>query len=206
MKMKFSTNPKGKASLPLLEFLKTIDPNVQCERRFDWLFLPKTEEFLPAEAVVRSALIDHCRLTKSRHPKKSVCNPDEILSDTRNSGRTRAMEVDFYLPFHHVGIEFDERQHFTIERQASLAVYPNSSFPYDTTRWSSLCSERTIDCDPPGRDWQRAFRDSVRDIRAQAYSLPLLRLYHKDFSLDALQSKQTTKMLTEIIGELSTSA
>lgn len=180
--------PKGKAAIPLHEVLKRIDPNVQCERQFEWLFLPKAEELLPAEAAIQIKLVEHCRDTRHRHPRKSTCDPDELFSDVRNQGRTRRLELDFYLPSLNIAIEFDERQHFTAERQTALNAYPDLAFPFELARWASLCSDRVIDYDPPGRDWHRAFRDSVRDIRAREHNIPLLRLYYADFNSRVLSS------------------
>jgi hypothetical protein len=102
-----------------------------------------------------------------------------MLSDERAIGRARTLELDFWLPAFGIAIEFDERQHFTRERRISLGLY-KGTFPFDTERWLKLCSDGVADPDPPCRDWQRAFRDSVRDIRSRAAGLPLLRVYHRD--------------------------
>jgi hypothetical protein len=172
--------PKGKAALPLQNFLREVDPEVQCERRFEWLFLPKQAELFPAEGDVRDALIAHCRENREKHRFKTACDPDTLLVDQTVRGRSRILEIDFYLPKHGLAIEFDERQHFTLERRASLAAYPGKDFPFDISKWSDLCSKSVIDYTPPCRDWQRAFRDSVRDIRCRAHGVPLIRIYYRD--------------------------
>lgn len=177
---KYADKPKGKAALPLLELLRQLDPKVQCERQFDWLYLPKESELLPEELVVRNELIDHCRRTRMNHPKKSLCNPDSLLSDQASKGRARMLELDFFLPQYGLGVEFDERQHFTVERKIALAAYPATDFPFDRTKWAELCSDSILDYDPPCRDWQRAFRDSVRDFRCKANNLTLLRIFYRE--------------------------
>jgi hypothetical protein len=68
----------------------------QCERRFDWLFVPIQAELLTAEGVVRDALIAHCRENHENHPKKMACDPAVLLSDGSIRGRSRVLELDFY--------------------------------------------------------------------------------------------------------------
>ena len=65
------------------------------------------------------------------------------------------LDLDFYLPSFNVAIEFDERQHFTMERRAPRTAYPNLTFPFEIARWRAFCSDRILDYDPPERDWHR---------------------------------------------------
>jgi hypothetical protein len=166
----------------LSPLLKEIDPEVKFECRFSWLFVPRSDERSDLEEKVLVALRHHCRENRNRHPLKCQCDPDQFLADDRIKGRTRALEFDFYLPKFKTAIEFDEHQHFTDERRTSLQVYANLSLAFDTVLWTSYCSLRENDPDGPCRDWERAFRDSVRDLRALDHGVRLVRLYYKDFS------------------------
>jgi hypothetical protein len=74
----------------------TLRADTQCERRFDWLFVPIQAELLTAEGVVRDALIAHCRENHENHPKKMACDPAVLLSDGSIRGRSRVLELDFY--------------------------------------------------------------------------------------------------------------
>jgi hypothetical protein len=78
------------------------------------------------------------------------------------------LAFDFYLAGTKVPIEFDERQHFTPLRAVSLRCYPaDVVVGFDRDRWIRLSEEiRAGDNDPPWRDEQRAFYDSIRDILA----------------------------------------
>jgi len=103
------------------------------------------------------------------------------------------------LPKYNLAIEFDELQHFTRERQLTFKYYPDNGFSYDVSKWQELCSMGKNDPYPPCRDWQRAFRDAVRDLRARENNLPLLRLYLNDFNEKTLKKEETfDKLLMEI--------
>lgn len=192
---------KGKKAIPLLNNLRKIDHTVRWEQTFDWLFLPKSNERLKQETQILDALREDCRQNKNRFSNnKKNCRCEDIYSqDEKIIGITRKLEFDFYLPKFNLAIEFDELQHFTHERQLTFQYYPDSGFSYDVSRWKELCSMGKNDPDPPCRDWQRAFRDAVRDLRAHKNGLPLLRLYVNDFNEKAFKEKETlNKLLTEI--------
>jgi hypothetical protein len=183
MPIEYSAKPKGKAALPLLGRLGLVDPDVQCERRFDWLFLPDSKEMSVGEARVAAALIEHCRHTKSAHPRKAACTCEAMFADERvRRGISRRLEFDFWLPNFGVAIEFDGRQHFTRERGVTFEYY-EGGFPFDIAAWAARCAKNVQDPDPPCRDWVRAFRDTVRDFRARAHGVCLMRLYYRDTSL-----------------------
>ena len=122
----------------------------------------------------------HCRENKHRNTKKALCDPDSLFLDRTIHGRARSIELDFYLPNFNLAFEFDERQHFTDERKTSISAYPDWNFPSDRTRWYALCSQGVVDPEPPYRDWRRAFRDSIRDLRCFSNGVPLLRIYYED--------------------------
>jgi hypothetical protein len=196
----FSTTPKGYASRPLFQALRRFDSSIQCERCFDWLFLPRSGERLSEETKVLSALREHCRRTKITHARKSKCNCDTIYDDGAIKGISRRLELDFFLPKRNVAVEYDERQHFTKERRLTLEFYDLGNYPFDVDRWSSLCSDKIIDPDPPCRDWQRAFRDTVRDFRAREHGVRLIQLYYRDFDALILSQRQGIDRLAALIG------
>lgn len=178
---RWTYRPRGQKCRPLLELLRQIDRHVQCERTFEWLFLPKVDERSDLESTISAALVAHCRSTRQRHSVKAECEPQSLLADPTITGRTRRLELDFFLPALDTGIEFDERQHFTEERRVTLEQYGDLNVGFDTLRWRNLCSPRINDPDPPCRDWERAFRDTVRDIRSPRHGVRLIRIYYKDF-------------------------
>ena len=76
------------------------------------------------------------------------------------------VDVDFFLPDQKMIVEFDESQHFTKPRKIALSHYPsdlNIRFSRDT--WMKHCDDiQAYDNDPPYRDEQRAWYDTLRDF------------------------------------------
>lgn len=91
--------------------------------------------------------------------------------------------VDFFVPSQNIIVEFDESQHFTVPRKIALEDYPESlELGFDKKKWIRLCE--TIgakDNDPPYRDEQRAWYDTLRDFLPSIRGLkPTIRLHSKD--------------------------
>lgn len=186
-----SVKPKGKAAIPTWQMLQTVFPDVQCERRFIWLVLPRGDEASVVEARVRDALIDHCAVTQMQqpHPKKRNCTP-HLLREKLTAPPRPQLEFDFFIPSHNLAIEFDERQHFTEERAVSLRCYGNEvDVHFDLQGWIGRCHAiNATDPDPIWRDWQRSYRDAVRDIRAAQHGVRLLRIaFDQELTRDDLQ-------------------
>lgn len=106
--------------------------------------------------------------------------------------RTKSLpNCDFFVPDPGFLVEFDESQHFTTPRKIALEHYPrNLKLGFDKTKWINLCSELDMkDNDPPFRDEQRAWYDTLRDFLPEKMKLePTVRLLANDFkwcSLDA---------------------
>ena len=98
---------------------------------------------------------------------------------------------DFWVPDPGFIVEFDESQHFTKPRKLSLSRYPDcQSLGFSRSRWTALCKRHDAkDNDPPYRDEQRAWYDTLRDIvPSLEESLPTLRLYAQDFAWCSLDS------------------
>ncbi|HSB30524.1 MAG TPA: hypothetical protein VLD55_02890, partial [Candidatus Sulfobium mesophilum] len=77
-------------------------------------------------------------------------------------------------------VEFDESQHFTELREISISEYPKDMvLGFDKRKWQSLCSKlKRKDNDPPYRDEQRAWYDTLRDVVPLMLApKPAIRLY-----------------------------
>ncbi len=90
---------------------------------------------------------------------------------------------DFFVPDPGFIVEFDESQHFTKPRRITLENYPDDiKLGFDKERWIKLCDEIDAkDNDPPYRDEQRAWYDTLRDFLPAIIRLkPTVRLFAKD--------------------------
>ncbi len=91
--------------------------------------------------------------------------------------------VDFFAMEAKLIIEFDESQHFTLPRRLALENYPTElELGFDRQRWMNLCKKiNKKDNDPPYRDEQRAWYDTLRDYVPLVEALkPTIRLFAKD--------------------------
>jgi len=192
---------RGKAGIPLLKQLEIIDPNVQTEVKFDWLFLPNSNERTEQERRIIKALWKDCKVRGKTKFKNKSCNYEDIYTNDSNiKGASRKLEFDFYLPKFNIAIELDENQHFTLERGITFDFYKNDEFLFDIQEWKDRCLKlKKKDSDPLSRDWRRAFRDAIRDLRARDNNLPLLRLYIKNVDGKAFEDKANIRSLTELL-------
>ena len=91
---------------------------------------------------------------------------------------------DFFMPKQKLIVEFDESQHFTLPRRIALTNYPESlDLGFDKKKWIRLCETiNAKDNDPPYRDEQRAWYDTLRDFLPSIKGLkPTIRLHSKDY-------------------------
>ena len=119
--------------------------------------------------------------------------------------RTRMLAgCDYWVPDPGFIVEFDESQHFTSLRKLALAVYADGHpLGFAAQRWLELCEQHDArDNDPPFRDEQRAWYDTLRDLVPSIRGLqPTVRLYARDrvwCSLD-LDSKEDRKRFSDLI-------
>ncbi len=90
---------------------------------------------------------------------------------------------DFWVPDPGFIVEFDESQHFTNPRKLALSVYADDKpLGFSGKRWITLCEHHDAkDNDPPFRDEQRAWYDTLRDLVPSIKGLrPTVRLYASD--------------------------
>jgi len=81
-------------------------------------------------------------------------------------------------------VEFDESQHFTNPRKITIEKYPaDLGLGFSREKWIKLCEEiNARDNNPPYRDEQRAWYDTLRDFLPAILGLkPTVRLFAKDF-------------------------
>ncbi len=111
---------------------------------------------------------------------------------------------DYWVPAPGFIVEFDESQHFTRLRKLALAVYADGhNLGFAARRWLELCEQHDArDNDPPFRDEQRAWYDTLRDLVPSIRGLqPTVRLYARDrvwCSLDP-DSKEDQDRFSDLI-------
>lgn len=143
----------------LFELLKRRFGAVDCEATFPWLKVPPKDAMDGSLAAILNAL--------------------ELSRGFSNFlGAGRRLQCDFVLPNERIIVEYDERQHFTVQRQQSLEQYPPSlELGFNRHEWIISCGLiKATDSSPPYRDEQRAFYDSLRDIYAARNGYQIVRI------------------------------
>lgn len=132
-----------------------------------------------------------------------VLNAIEKVRNITVHGRFKhKLACDFYLSEMGLIVEFDERQHFTPLKAASLTAYPKDvKLGFDQERWINLSkSINAGDNSPIYRDEQRAFYDSIRDIVSPKIGLkPLVRIFEEDV---AWENNSNSKEASEILNNI----
>jgi hypothetical protein len=129
----------------------------------------------------------------------------------RNFVRTPILPAcDFFVPQPGFIVEFDESQHFTPPRVLALQSYPQElAVGFSVEKWLRLCqSIHARDNDPPFRDEQRAWYDTLRDFLPAVKGLgPTVRLYAADMRWRGLDPEKPAdqKRFKEIIDQRAVS-
>lgn len=89
---------------------------------------------------------------------------------------------DFFVPNPGFILEFDEYQHFTKPREITLLNYPvKLRLGFDKNKWIYLCRKlNRRDNDPPYRDEQRAWYDTLRDFSVDFIKYPVIRVFAQE--------------------------
>jgi hypothetical protein len=137
---------------------------VEREAKFPWLKVPPPDQMDGAILAIYQAL-------------------QGMRGYTTFASFEKPLRCDFFVPAERLVIEYDERQHFTVQRAKSLELYPpDLALGFDRQEWLTACrTTRATDPTPPYRDEQRAFYDSLRDILAARNGVRLIRLRHGTF-------------------------
>ncbi len=113
---------------------------------------------------------------------------------------------DLYVTDPGFVVELDESQHFSKARMVSLSHYPrNLPFGFKIDEWIDLCNKiKAVDNDPPYRDEQRAWYDTLRDFLPFMVGLkPTVRIYMGKFrwcSLDPQKESDIQAFLNLVPG------
>jgi hypothetical protein len=136
------------------------DSKVECSD-LSWLRVPETGRINGSLGQIFAALTNH-------------------RGHTGFATAGRRLVCDIIIPSQRLIIEYDERQHFTAPRAVALSLYPKDiAICFESAAWIAHCNAiAATDNDPPYRDEQRAFYDSVRDILASANGYRVARLKH----------------------------
>lgn len=116
------------------------------------------------------ARLDSYEATPAFEPLQKIYTALQAHRGFERFAMTKTLNrVDFLICASGLVVEFDESQHFTYPRYLSLANYPKDlEIGYNRERWMTLALK--FDChdnDPPHRDEQRAWYDTLRLIREQ---------------------------------------
>lgn len=106
---------------------------------------------------------------------------------------------DFFVPNPGFIVEFDESQHFTLPRKITLLLYPpDSNVRFSIARWVTLCDKHNAkDNDPPYRDEQRAWYDTLRDLVPSIHGLKsTIRLYAAEMEWCSLDPQNADDIKT----------
>jgi len=115
---------------------------------------------------------------------------------------------DYYIPRPGFILEFDESQHFTKSRAIALKNYSKDiKLGFDKYKWIDRCLDIDArDNDPPYRDEQRAWYDTLRDFCSLILNKPIVRLLPDEAlwcSLDPNKSSDVEKFKNIIEEKLS---
>lgn len=142
----------------LHDLLKKRFGTVETETKFSWLVVPKQDDLSEPLLSIFNALS-----AMRGHSTFAVAG--------------QSLRCDFFIPQERLIVEYDERQHFTLQRATALDLFPaNLLLGFDRQEWIATCkSILANDPTPPHRDEQRAFYDSLRDVLAAANGYRLVR-------------------------------
>ena len=151
---------------------------METEKKFNWLKAPPIKNLSPEYHSTYKAL-------------KKYRGVDNFFRSNLH------LACDFYFHEYKLIIEYDENQHFTLPRKISLEQYPPNIITYfSKSDWINSCNSiKSKDNNPPHRDEQRAFYDSVRDIEPSKNGYTLLRIKHNDYDWTSSEAENYIEKL-----------
>jgi very-short-patch-repair endonuclease len=154
---------------------------VQTEKGFPWLIVPNVESMDSSIYAIYKAICSVRGITGFATPGYKL------------------LRFDFCIEGKRLIVEYDERQHFTMQRAAALKAYPDGlTVGFDISDWIGECDRiQATDRSPPHRDEQRAFYDSLRDIRASENEYKIIRLRSCSFDWTASDAEQQLRQILE---------
>lgn len=139
----------------------------------------------PAVSVLIEDYVDHAcyKDLKRIHDKLVKLSGGPLIGKNKKT----LHQSDFSLSALGVLIETDEDQHFTYPRLVSLKNYPKGMrLGYDKNHYMERCKKLDRhDNDPPNRDAQRAWYDTLRDFIHKIdheYKQPAIRIITGDYA------------------------
>ena len=153
------------------ELLERIYGTCLLNRRFRWRTSLTTYEGTPIGPALRN-------VAAALETYRGFGISDYVRSDL-------LAPCDFWVPDPGFIVEFDESQHFTSPRKRALCAYAGEHpLGFSAQRWTALCEDHNAkDDDPPFRDEQRAWYDTLRDLVPSLKGLqPTVRLYARDLA------------------------
>jgi hypothetical protein len=128
--------------------------------------------------------VDDCKNTSVSNVLHKVCDALQRYRGFDHFIKSKKLpRVDFFIPNLSLIVEFDESQHFTEPRDIALGLYPpDVTFGFSIYKWRALCQTlNKHDNDPPYRDEQRAWYDTMRDFAPSLLGRGrVVRLYSRD--------------------------
>ena len=172
--------------IAIMQLLEKLFPNnlVEKEKTFPW------------GNVTASAAEDYGCIYEPLHQSRGYT--------AEQFAKKRAINYDFVVDEIKLIIEYDEKQHFSLQRKIALENYPEDVVVYyDKARWIAECERiHARDNDPVYRDEQRAFRDSIRDIAAYRNGYKLIRIKDGDYNFEREDGERILRGILSDIGIL----
>jgi len=195
IKLGFSISGSGAQKWPINEFIKKRD-------KTKFLLRPHEERCPKCKETIKSLLEKIFGKVHEYYKFEVGTFPDDFKNTAYYDELKRIYEAlqnhrgfkefvksntlpscDFFVPNPGFILELDESQHFTIPRKLTLENYPeNIRLGFNKERWITLSKEINLkDNDPPFRDEQRAWYDTLRDFIPAIMGLKYtIRLFTRD--------------------------
>lgn len=164
--IEFYEEKKGEISI--LKYKDSLSRNVDEEKNFIYRYLLDHYEKV-FWGYPSGLLADVCGYTeKIAYPylKKIYTSLENHRGRKIIIGRKRLANCDIYISGEERVVELDEVRHFTELRAVALKNYPKKlTIAFDKEEYADYCSRiKMKDDDPPYRDEQRAWYDTLRDF------------------------------------------